>query len=116
MFNLTVKELLAKKLRLLTTALAVMLGVAFMAGTLVLTDTMNRTFDGLLSNAYAGTDAYVRGVSELDAGTGQAPRLDQSVVESLDDRHQNGLPLRLHDRHQTRLLLHVLRADEPYLR
>ena len=42
MFRLTLKELLAKKLRLLTTALAVMLGVAFMAGTLVLTDTMNR--------------------------------------------------------------------------
>ena len=76
MFRLTIKELLAKKLRLLTTALAVMLGVAFMAGTLVLTDTMNRTFDGLLSDAYAGTDAYVRGVSELDAGTAQAPRLD----------------------------------------
>jgi len=57
MFRLTVKELLAKKLRLLTTALVMMLGVAFMAGTLVLTDTMNRTFDGLLSNAYAGNDA-----------------------------------------------------------
>ena len=69
MFRLTIKELLAKKLRLLTTALAVLLGVAFIAGTLVLTDTMNRTFDNVLSDANAGTDAYVRGVSELDAGT-----------------------------------------------
>ena len=81
MFRLTLKELLAKKLRLLTTALAVMLGVAFMAGTLVLTDTMNRTFDGLLSDAYSGTDAFVRGESELDDSTAAAPRIDASVVE-----------------------------------
>src|SRR6201746_2614928 len=83
MFRLTIKELLAKKLRLLTTALAVMLGVAFMAGTLVLTDTMNRTFDSLLSDAYSGTDAYVRGVSELDTDAAQAPRLDESVVDAV---------------------------------
>jgi len=34
----------------------------------------------------------------------------------VDDRHQNGLPRRLHDRRQNRLLLRALRADEPYLR
>ena len=50
-----------------------MLGVAFMAGTLVLTDTMNRTFDGLLSNAYAGTDAYVRGESAARRQHGAGP-------------------------------------------
>ena len=38
----------ARKLRLLTTSLAVVLGVAFMAGTLVLTDTIGTTFDDLL--------------------------------------------------------------------
>ena len=37
MWRVTIRGLMAKKLRLLTTALAVMLGVAFMAGTLVLT-------------------------------------------------------------------------------
>ena len=83
MFRLTLKELLAKKLRLLTTALAVMLGVAFMAGTLVLTATMNRTFDDLLSDAYSGTDAFVRGESELDDSTAAAPRIDASVVETV---------------------------------
>ena len=40
MLTLTLRGILAHKLRLLLTALAVMLGVAFMAGTLVLTDTM----------------------------------------------------------------------------
>ena len=42
MFSTTLKNLAARKLRLLTTSLAVLLGVAFMAGTLVLTDTIDR--------------------------------------------------------------------------
>ena len=42
MFRLTIKELAAKKLRLLSTALAVILGVAFLAGTLILTDTVDQ--------------------------------------------------------------------------
>ena len=67
MFHLTLRELAAKKLRLLTTAIAVMLGVAFMAGTLVLTATISKTFDGLFADGYAGTDAYVRGTSQIDA-------------------------------------------------
>ena len=41
MFETTIKSLLARKLRLLTTGLAVLIGVAFMAGTFVLTDTIS---------------------------------------------------------------------------
>ena len=48
MFQLTIKELVAHKLRILTTAFAVLLGVAFMAGTLVFTDTIGATFDSVL--------------------------------------------------------------------
>ena len=61
MWRVTLRGLLAKKLRLFTTALAVMLGVAFMAGTFVLTDTMGKVFDDLFADVNAGTDAYVRG-------------------------------------------------------
>ena len=50
-----------------------MLGVAFMAGTLVLTDTIGKTFDGLFADAYAGTDAFVRGESALDGSIGDQP-------------------------------------------
>ena len=60
MFKLTIKELAAHKLRLLTTAFAVLLGVAFMAGTLVFTDTISATFDSALADADEGVDAYVR--------------------------------------------------------
>ena len=69
MLHLTLRELAAKKLRLLTTAIAVMLGVAFMAGTMVLTATISKTFDGLFADGYAGTDAYVRG-----SGRASTPR------------------------------------------
>ena len=54
------------KFRLLTTALAVTLGVAFMAGTLVLTDTMGKTFDNLFADVYKGTDAVVRAKAAFD--------------------------------------------------
>ena len=54
MFQLTIKELAARKLRLLATAFAVLLGVAFMAGTLVFTDTIGATFDSALAEADAG--------------------------------------------------------------
>jgi len=84
MLRLTVKQLAAKKLRLLTTATAVLLGVAFLAGTLVLTDTIGRTLDNVLADANAGTDAYVRGNSELELGFGEArPRIDASLVDQV---------------------------------
>jgi putative ABC transport system permease protein len=84
MLHLTLRELAAKKLRLLTTAIAVMLGVAFMAGTLVLTATISKTFDGLFADGYAGTDAYVRSTSEIDAEFGaQRPRLDAAIIDTV---------------------------------
>ncbi len=52
--------LLDRKLRVLSTGMAIILGVAFMAGSLILTDTIARTFDALFADVYAGTDAYVR--------------------------------------------------------
>ena len=77
MFQLTIKELAARKLRLLATAFAVLLGVAFMAGTLVFTQTVGATFDSALAEADQGVDAYVRTPSEIDLGYGEpGPRLD----------------------------------------
>ncbi|HZA39950.1 MAG TPA: FtsX-like permease family protein [Actinomycetota bacterium] len=52
------------------TALAVVLGVGFIAGTYVLTDTMNQAFDNLLEDAYAGIDVTVRGQSEFESDFG----------------------------------------------
>ena len=82
MFKLTIKELAGKKLRLITTALAVMLGVAFMAGTLVLTDTIGKSFDGLFAEAYSGTDAYVRGERVIE-GSNDTPPIDASMLDTV---------------------------------
>src|SRR5215216_2683853 len=48
-----------RKLRTSVTALAVLLGVAFIAGSYVLTDTINKSFDEIFDVAYAGTDVAV---------------------------------------------------------
>src|SRR3954469_3602368 len=60
MFKLTRKGLWAHKVRFALTGLAVVLGVAFMAGTMILTDTMGRTFDGLFEKSNQGVDVVVR--------------------------------------------------------
>ena len=83
MFNLTIKELAARKLRLLTTAFAVLLGVAFMSGTLIFTDTIGATFDSALADVDAGVDAYIRTPSDIDTGYGQGPRLDASIADTV---------------------------------
>jgi putative ABC transport system permease protein len=61
MGKVTIKGLLARKLRLAFTALAIVLGVTFVSGTLVLTDTLNRTFDTLIGNAYQHINFQIRG-------------------------------------------------------
>jgi putative ABC transport system permease protein len=84
MFTLTIKQLAARKLRLATTAFAVFLSVAFMAGTFIFTDTISATFDSALAEADEGVDAYVRMPSEIDLGYGEpGPRLDASLAETV---------------------------------
>ena len=82
MFKITLKELWARKFRLFTTGIAVLLGVAFMSGTLVLGDTVSKTFDQLFATVNAGTDAFVRGQAafEDDFGQEQRPRIDESLL------------------------------------
>ena len=79
MYRLTVKNLWAHKVRFLLTGLAVVLGVAFMAGTMVLTDTMNKTFGDLFSAANRGVDVVVSQPVTNDpnasAGTGAHERI-----------------------------------------
>ncbi len=74
MLTATLRSLAAHKARLAMTGLAVVLGVALMSGTLVLTDTVGRTFDNLFSNVYAGTDAVVRSTEVVKSPFGQDQR------------------------------------------
>ncbi len=91
MFRMTLQQLASRKLRLVTTSIAVLLGVAFMAGTLVLTDTIGRTYDALFADVNRGTDAYVRSDSALATSTTseQRARLDASLVDTV--AHTDGV-------------------------
>jgi len=104
MLRATIKDLWARKIRLLATSAAVVLGVAFMCGTLVLTDTVGRTFDDLFANVNRGTDAVVRAEETVGGQFQDArPRIDESIValvQGVDgvaiasgDIFQNGIQL-----------------------
>jgi putative ABC transport system permease protein len=87
MFRVIMRGLLARKFRLLATALAVTLGVAFMAGTMVLTDTIGHTFNDLSASVYKGTDAEVRAKAAFSGpamgGGDQRPLLSAALMQSL---------------------------------
>lgn len=87
MFKVALKNLLGHKLRTLFTAVAVALGVGFMSGTFVLTDTVSSSFDTIFTEAYAGLDAQVRGksafeVSSFDGGE-LRPDIDPALVDTV---------------------------------
>jgi putative ABC transport system permease protein len=75
------RGLAQRKLRALVTALAVLLGVAFIAGSFVLTDTINRSFDDIFDVAYAGTDVAI---SSSTTGQGDSPDLPAFPERYLD--------------------------------
>ena len=89
MGTVMIKGLLAHKRRLVGTFLAVFLGVAFLAGTLVLGDTLRGNFDDLFTEANAGTDVVVRHASKLSTDPGepdsQRGLLDASLVDTVRD-------------------------------
>src|ERR687891_2403106 len=86
MLRLTLRGLWSRKLRTALTFVVVMLGVSLMAGTLVLTDTIRKTFDDLFADVNRGTDVYVRGVTQFESSFGDTPRprLDDSIVEDIE--------------------------------
>ena len=63
--RLSVSSLRAHKRRFAGTFLAVFLGVAFLAGTLVMGDTLRANFDTMFGNATSGTDAVVRSADAI---------------------------------------------------
>src|SRR3954468_12891473 len=66
MVAVALKGLAARKFRASLTALAVVLGVAMISGTYVLTDTINNGFDTIFSQSYKNTDIVISGKSAFD--------------------------------------------------
>ncbi|WP_406379203.1 ABC transporter permease [Streptomyces sp. NBC_01618] len=79
--RLTISSLRAHKRRFCGTFVAVLLGVAFLTGTLVMGDTLRASFDTMFGNATAGTDAVVRGTDVITvAGESRGTRQPVSTA------------------------------------
>jgi putative ABC transport system permease protein len=73
MRRVALRGLAARKLRSVLTAIAIVLGVAMVSGTLVLTDTIEKAFDSIFSSSYEQTDAVVSGTKLVEwSSTGKA--------------------------------------------
>lgn len=83
--RLATASLRARRRRFAGTFTAVLLGVAFLAGTLVMGDTLRASFDSMFAGAASGTDAVVRG-SRVVTVPGQAQGSRQTVAADLADR------------------------------
>jgi putative ABC transport system permease protein len=85
MWKVTVKGLLAHKLRLGLTALAIVLGVTFISGTLVLTDTLHDTFTTLFGHVYQNVDFEVRGKAAFSGNDSNGNAVRNPVPASIAD-------------------------------
>ena len=76
MRTVSVRNILAHKLRLALTLLAVVLGTAFISGSFMFTNSLSNTFDSAVSTAFTGVDAAV---SQKEGG----PLLDQKMRDDI---------------------------------
>jgi len=77
------KGLLGRKLRTALTAFAIVLGVAMVSGTFILTDSIDKAFDSIFTESRAGSTAVITGKSAFDVSEGQGtsnPLLEESLL------------------------------------
>src|SRR3954447_21222811 len=80
MLKLAFKGLFARKLRTVLTGFAVVLGVAFVAGTFVFTDTIDASFKDLFERTSKGVDVSVQSHLAVEADFAQAPTMPADTL------------------------------------
>jgi putative ABC transport system permease protein len=80
MTSVALKGLAGRKLRALLTALAIVLGVAMVSGTYVLTDTIRSAFDQIFAGSYKNTAAVITGTSATSFAQSGSPTVPESVL------------------------------------
>ncbi len=83
MTQFAIRGLLSRKLRTALTALAIVLGVAMISGTYVLTDSIDQAFDRIFTDIRKGSSAVISGKSAFDLGDQSgvtAPTLDEELL------------------------------------
>ena len=86
MIKLSLQNTWAHKRRLVGTFLAVLIGVSFLSGTLVLGDTLRDNFDKLFKAGYAGIDVIVRPERPADGSDDDTGFSAKTVDASLADK------------------------------
>jgi putative ABC transport system permease protein len=81
--RVAVKGLLRRKLRACLTAVAIVLGVAMVSGTYVLTDTIRSAFASVFTQAYKNADAVITGKSAIGTDNGNGNAVTPSLPASL---------------------------------
>lgn len=84
MTRLAIKSLWARKVRAFATSLAVILGVAFIAGSYVLTDTIFAAFDEIFSESLQGTAVVVTAQNPVKQESGEVPTIPASYLPKVD--------------------------------
>ena len=85
--RVALRGLLGRKLRATLTAVAIILGVAMMSGTFVLTDTIDKAFSTIFDESYAETDVVVSGKGadiSFQGHEAEAPPIDESLVAEVN--------------------------------
>ncbi len=82
MIRLALRNVLARWGRLVLTSLAIVASTAFLSGTFIFRDTIERTFNGLFANVYDRVDAYVQSSNSVENlfGLERRDRLPDSIV------------------------------------
>ncbi len=85
MTRVALRGLLGRKLRAALTAFAIVIGVAMVSGTFVLTDTIKSAFGTVFTQAYKNADAVITGKSAIGTGGGggngpEVPSLPASLL------------------------------------
>ena len=81
MTKVALRGLAQRKLRAFVTILAVLLGVAFISGSYVLTDTINKSFDDIFDEAYAGTDVAISSSTTGQTDAADLPAFSARYLE-----------------------------------
>jgi putative ABC transport system permease protein len=78
--SLGLKSLWARKVRALTTTFAVFVGVAFVAGSFILTDTIFAAFDEIFTESLSGTSVVVTAENPVEQENGEVPTVSAALL------------------------------------
>jgi putative ABC transport system permease protein len=82
--SVSLRGLWARKLRAALTTFAVFLGVAFVAGSYILTDTIFAAFDEIFNESLKGTSVVVTAQNPVEQESGETPTISASVLPTVE--------------------------------